>query len=410
MKNNIWSRAGFLFSTFLPHFAASLAFGSVGPLALFFQTEFAVSRVHLGSLTSAHSLGCLIMALVSGSIIERSGIRKWFLLCPVLSGVFFLLFLGVTSYYQAIAIFLILGIIFSFINPATTKAILVGFSQVGRGTAMALKQTGTPAGVFLASVSIPVIAVLAGWNWGLLFVGFVNLVVGVFAWLLYGEEDSRAGSALCHQEKSNLKKDFSELLHNRNFLLISFLQGIFNIGLFVIQAYLILYLVESLSYSAIYAGFIMAVTQFCGIIGRIMWGLLSDFVFSGKRVPTLQIAGFTTTLGLFGLAVISSSTPAWIIWVIASLVGAGTIGFAGTSILLRAELTPKNLVATSTGLGMAIASWGVLLGPPVFGFIVDVNDSYKMAWVLLAAVSLAGTLLLGAIRERKSEDKDLEYT
>jgi len=165
-----------------------------------------------------------------------------------------------------------------------------------------------------------------------------------------------------------------------------------------------------LSYSAIYAGFIMAVTQFCGIIGRIMWGLLSDFVFSGKRVPTLQIAGFTTTLGLFGLAVISSSTPAWIIWVIASLVGAGTIGFAGTSILLRAELTPKNLVATSTGLGMAIASWGVLLGPPVFGFIVDVNDSYKMAWVLLAAVSLAGTLLLGAIRERKSEDKDLEYT
>lgn len=403
-EKKIISNAYILIATFLPHFAVSLTLGSVGPLAPFFQADLNINRAQIGFLTSVHSMGWIVMAMVAGSLVERTGIRLWLFLSPVFSGVCALIFSSITSYNQGVAIFLILGIAFSFINPATTKAIIIGFSQVGRGTAMAVKQTGTPAGVFLASASLPVIAVCAGWKWSMSFVALINIVVGVLVWFLYKEKDSgQSRSEICYnKERGNLKKDFVKLFHNINFLLISILQGIFNIGQFVIQSYLVLYLVESLGFSTIYAGFVMAITQLSGILGRILWGLMSDFIFAGKRVPTLQVAGLTTVIGLFSLAMVSSMTPEWMIWVIASMIGAGSIGFAGTAILLRAELTEKDLAATSTGIGMAISAWGVIIGPPLFGFVVDTTHSYRIAWELIAIISLVATILLGYIREYKT--------
>jgi len=405
-NKSIKDRVLLILSTFLPHFAVSMAMGAVGPLAPFLQSTLDISRAQLGALTSVHSVGWIVMALAAGSIVERTGIRSWIFWCPAITCLLTLLFTGISSYVQWVAIFLLLGFAFSFINPATVKAIILGFPTVGRGTALAIKQTGTPAGVFLAAVTLPAIAVSFGWKWSMAFVALINLAAGILGWALY--RDSRPGRPVKpdgEKTPGSYKKDIGELLHNRDFLLVSLLQGFFNIGQFVIQSYLVLYMVESLGYPTIYAGLVMALTQFSGVAGRIAWGLMSDFVFAGKRVPTLKVAGLTTAAGLLGLALIDASTPAWIIWIAASIAGAGSIGFAGTAILLRAELTGKNLAATSTGMGMAIGAWGVLMGPPVFGLIVDTTGSYKMAWALISALSLGATFLLGLVRERKPQGR-----
>jgi MFS family permease len=151
----------------------------------------------------------------------------------------------------------------------------------------------------------------------------------------------------------------------------------------------------------------MAVTQVLGIIGRIVWGVMSDFVFTGKRVPTLQVASLTTVIGLVGLALTGKATPSWVILIAASLAGAGSIGFGGTAILLRAELAGRSLAATSTSIGMAIGAWGIVLGPPLFGFIVDLTNSYTLAWGLTAAASLAAVIMLRFIHEHKTGKKEL---
>lgn len=407
-KESIKFSAMMLTSTFISHITVSLAMSSIGPLAPFLQQDLGISRTQIGALTSVHSIGWIVMAFMSGSVIERTGIRIWMLICPVLSGVCILLFSGIRSYTQGIVLFGALGFVFSFVNPATTKAILLSFSQVGRGTALALKQTGTPAGVFLASVVLPIIAVSAGWRWGMIFAATVCISLGVAGWALYREKQNIPEVDGTARQWWDFRKDFGVLLHNRDFLLISFLQGVFNIGMFVIQTYTVLYLVESLGFSTIFAGFVSAMTQFSGILGRLFWGVMSDFLFAGKRVPVLQIAGLTTAGSLFGFALINGTTPSWIIWVISSIAGMGCLGFSGTSILLRAELAGKNLAATSTGLGMSISAWGVLVGPLVFGFIVDVTLSYRVAWICIAAISFAATLFLGVIRERVHDGKPEE--
>jgi len=282
---------------------------------------------------------------------------------------------------------------------------------VGRGTFVAIKQTGAPTGIFLASVTLPPIAVSIGWKWGMVFIAAVNIGIGICCWFLYFEKSN--GEVIVEKGqngRNSFTEDLSKLLRNTNFMLISFLQGAIQISQFVINAYLILYLVESLGYSMVYAGFVMALTQVSGIVGRIFCGLMSDFMFGGERVPILKLAGFITVAGLFGMTFISNNTPVWIVCVVTSMVGAASIGFTGTSILLRAELTGKNLAATSTGMGMAIGAWGVILGPPAFGYIVDVTHSYVFAWQLLSVVTLASIVLLWFIREQNSESEIAEET
>lgn len=389
-----------LAATFLSHLSICLSMGSVGPLAPFLQTDLDMSRAQIGMLTSAHSLGWIFMALVSGSLIERTGVRLWLLLSPVITGIFTILFSGITSFNQGVLIFFVLGLLFSFLNPATTKAIIQSFPVVRRGTAIAVKQTGGPVGVFLASFSLPVIALGAGWETGMLFAGLINVLVGISGWFLYKERNRQAGSS---KHQSTFKANLNKLFHNMDFLLISFLQGIFNIVQFVIQSYLVLFLMESVGSSIIEAGFVLAATQVFGIIGRLAWGVMSDFIFAGKRVPTLLAASLTTVIGVFVLALAGQTTPFWVIMIAASLAGAGSIGYGGTSILLRAETAGKELAATSTSIGMAIAAWGVVVGPPVFGYIVDATDSYSIAWALITVISLAATVMLRFLHEPEHE-------
>lgn len=388
-----------LATTFLAHLSISIAMGSIGPLAPFLQADLGISRAQIGLLTSVHSLGWIVMALVAGAMVEHSGVRRWIFLCPAATGIFALAFSRVSSFSQGIFVFLLLGILFSFVNPATTKAIIQSFPVIRRGTAIAIKQTGTPAGVFLASASLPAIALLSGWKTGMVAVGAANLAAGAAAWILHGGESPPKKSAI---RRATLRGDLSCLFHNQDFLLISFLQGIFNVSQFVIQSYMVLFLIESSGYSAVYAGFVMATTQVFGIAGRISWGMISDFAYAGKRLPILKIAGLATALGLFGLALTGRSTPAWAVLLAASVAGAGSIGFGGTAMLLRAELAGRGLAATSTSVGSAIGAWGAVLGPPLFGLAVDVTGSYRIAWGILAGISLAASLALGLIREQKA--------
>lgn len=196
----------------------------------------------------------------------------------------------------------------------------------------------------------------------------ITVLGGICGWFLYteGKGGLKTREAETPKQRS-LQGDLVELLHNRDFIITSILQGIFNMGQFIIQSYLVLYLIESLRYSPVYAGFVMGAVQLIGSISRILWGLMSDFIFfTGRRLPTLLVISLVTVSGLVGLGLLKETTPVWIVWVITSAAGAGCIGFAGTAILLRAELAGKSLAATTTGVGMAISFLGTLLGPPFF--------------------------------------------
>ena len=65
-----------------------------------------------------------------------------------------------------------------------------------------------------------------------------------------------------------------------------------------------------------------------------------------------------------------------------------------------AELAGPRSAGTAVGLGLAISSLGVTLGPPVFGWCVTAAGGYRGPWIGLSLVMLAGLGVLALVRER----------
>ena len=66
-----------------------------------------------------------------------------------------------------------------------------------------------------------------------------------------------------------------------------------------------------------------------------------------------------------------------------------------------AELAGPRAAGTAVGLGLAVSSAGVTIGPLVFGYVVQTAGGYRGPWITLALamVGAIGTLFL--VRDRR---------
>jgi MFS family permease len=86
--------------------------------------------------------------------------------------------------------------------------------------------------------------------------------------------------------------------------------------------------------------------------------------------------------------------------VIVFLYAFNTIGWHGNWMALLAELAGPERQGRTIGVAMTIMYPGIIVGPPLFGTLVDYTHRWGLAWTLLAAVLLVGTLLILPVRER----------
>jgi len=77
------------------------------------------------------------------------------------------------------------------------------------------------------------------------------------------------------------------------------------------------------------------------------------------------------------------------------------IGWGGLFLTMMGELAGKELSGVATGFGLAMTSLGIVIGPPVFGLIVDATGPYPLGWMFAAICGGVGTLLVSLIREER---------
>jgi MFS family permease len=104
------------------------------------------------------------------------------------------------------------------------------------------------------------------------------------------------------------------------------------------------------------------------------------------------------TLASIGAALLTAAiTPDWPRWAI--LLAAGATGLAATSwngIYLAeiARVAPPGRVGDATSGASILTFLGYVLGPATLGFLVWYTDSYRLAFVLMAALPAAALALL----------------
>ncbi len=384
--------------TFFLQASASMAVFSFGPLAPFLRDDLEITRAQVGMFTSIIYLGMVFFGTHAGWLTDKFGIRLFLLAGPGAMGLVFLCLPLTHSFIPALSIVFIAGVGYQFINPTTVKTLSQWFPPRMRGTAIGIKQSGISFGGAVGAVLIPVIALAWGWRGTMIVIGGIILAI-VFLCRIYYREPSTGLEAA----KSQLitTEGLLQTITKRNLVLQSLAGAMYCIPSVVIATYLVLYLKETLSISVVVAGTCLMVAQLGTVAGRILWGVISDRLFAGKRKNVMIIMGVSMALLSVIAMLISSNTSLWLIYTIFAVFGFST-GIHGVHVTFLAELSGEKMAATGVGFGAAVSAIGMVVATPIFGYIVDTTDSYKMAWLFVAILGIIGAGFICFIREGKS--------
>jgi MFS family permease len=134
------------------------------------------------------------------------------------------------------------------------------------------------------------------------------------------------------------------------------------------------------------------------MLGKPGGGLLSDRFFGSSRRKVLMLWGgiacamcILITLGGAGLS--------WALYPSLFVLGVTSIGWGGVHLTLVAELAGRELAGTAVGSVGVVGMAGCLLGPVLFGYIVDVFGSYQLAWLSCAVSAALCVAALFFVRE-----------
>ena len=117
-------------------------------------------------------------------------------------------------------------------------------------------------------------------------------------------------------------------------------------------------------------------------------GVVSDRVFAGRRRPGLAINALIGAAA-FGCLTLGSRLSPGVLPVLAVVLGIAAFGWVGLYFALVAEIGGTRSAGLLTGLAVIFSWGGILVGPPMFGLLLNLTDSYRAAWLALAATALA---------------------
>ena len=382
-----------LFASSLVQTVASFGNQMISPLAPFLVQDLQITRKDVGLLLTAAYLGGVLVLVVAGSLSDRFGVRALFLVGMVLAGLPLALGSAVPSYLWLLLPMVLYGIGNGFALPPTTRAIVEWFPTRRRGLAMGVKQTGVALAGMICALIVPPLGQTIGWRGTLLVLGALTVASGIISWLLYRErpDDPNAPAKAA-------RPGLSAVIRNRNLLLLSGVTFLYAGVQLSIAGFMVLFLTEKVGMSVTEAGAMLALAQAGGIVGRIGWGVVSDVVFGGRRKIVMAIFSVMAAVSSIVLAMTGPETPRMVLLVTLAVAGVSAIGWNGINMLFVAEIAGRQASATAAGLNLTCSYLGIMVGPPIFGYLVDLTGSYTTAFEVGAAASLASLLLLAPIK------------
>lgn len=385
----------------LAHLVTSNSALSIQPLAPFLQRDLNLRHVHIGLMTSAFYLGALILSVPLGWFVDRFGVLWALVGSQLVVGIFILAVSCVHSFGMILFFLVFGGIGYSGINPSSGKAIMCWFPWKGRATAMSIKQTGIPLGGALAAATLPALAQALSWRTAFVATGVVTVASGILTFFLYKEP---RGDGSRREPATFLYKDWRrmlEIFRNRDLILLNVLVVAYIALQMVLMTYLLLFFRDVLGRSVLVAGVYLSVAHVGGVVGRLTWGLLSDYALAGRRRPVLMLNGGVSALLCFACAFLSPGHPSWLLFLFVFVFGFSAIGWNGLYLTYIGELSGKEQAGAAMGASLTIIYVGVLIGPPLFGFSIDRTGSYAVSWMIAAAVMAVATVLIPLVKENK---------
>jgi ACS family hexuronate transporter-like MFS transporter len=383
---------------------AAQTMANVGPLGIpsiapLIREDLGLSMAQAGSFLSAYYIGAALMSLPAGWMADRWGVLATMVLgqAVIAGGLFGVA--GAGSFSLLTVIMMGAGAGYGMLNPTTAKAAMAWFPRRQRATAVGLKQVGLPLGGAVGALIMPPLALWLGWRSAVTLPALLIAMLGGLTWLLYRDPPRVTGATRSTVAGAGLM----HVLVNRDLWLVSSSTLVFAGMQTVWMSFLVLYLTDHLHLSLVQAGRYLVIAQVAGMAGRVIFGMLSDRLFEGRRRIVLVIAGVGSTVCSVLMAGTGPGTGAWLLAPLALAFGFFGIGWNGVQHTLLAELVGPRGAGTAVGLGLTVSSFGVSICPPLFGLAVQRLGGFSVPWAGLGLVMAVNLCLLIPVREGRME-------
>ena len=385
------------------------AFFNVGASALFLPVarEFGTTRTVISGAFAFSRLEGGITGPLEGYLIHWVGPRPYMMVGWVIFGLG-LISVGLShSILQFYAAFLLVTLGQSVAGFLPIVTVLVNWFQKRRGRAIAMFQLGSSFGALL----VPAVAwfiLNIGWREMMIVAGIISIPIGVpLVWIMRGRPEdygdlpdgarpeSLAQDSTADQSNplavSESALTIGQALRSGSFWFLGTAHATSITAWGALRVNLIPALVD-IGLDEQTAANILAMSLIIAGGGRLIGGFLGDMLGT-RRV--LAVTLLAQAIAVTILAFASTLADALVFAVIFGV----AFGARGTLMtVMRGEVFGRTNFSRLSGLMDPLSTAGVVISPIFAAFIYDTKDSYRIAFLAIAAVLALGTILLLGIR------------
>ena len=163
-----------------------------------------------------------------------------------------------------------------------------------------------------------------------------------------------------------------------------------------LNAFAVTFLVEETGYTLVAAGLALTAVQVAGVIGRIVWGVLADYIRSG--FTALIINAVLTALSALATVFIAPDWPVGLVYALFFVFGFTAMGWNGVFASAVVQHSPDGKAGNMTGAALFFTFSGVIVGPAIFTLGYQLLGTYSGSFLVTAILAVAGacTITLAA--------------
>lgn len=359
---------------------------SVLALAPVMRPDLGLNFTEFGLLMTAYSTGQISGSIPAGAFVDRVGVGWALVGASVILSIGAALLTQAEGLMLALIALMIIGWGYSITNPATARGVLEWFPPNRRATAIGLKQTGVPVGGVVAAGTLA-LTVFLSWQTIYWLIAAATLCNAVICSRLAERPQTCVGG------KAGPLEGVLRLARDRNFGVLVVSSGLFNIGQYNFFTYLTSFMRESAQASQEIASLTLGLAQAASAVGRIGLGALSDMVFKSRRKGLAALVCLAASALFAAMAVVGSIWSAVAGIGIAMLLGLTIASYASLMQTMAVESVAPEHAGSSIGYISIGAASGAMIGPPLFGALIDATGRFSDGWLMTGAIVAGGVAL-----------------
>jgi len=354
-----------------------------------------------------------IMAMITGTLVDRIGPRRTVILGALIGGLGMGLLSQVSQIWQFVVFYGVIAAIGgSLAGGLATMTTVRRWFMRRAGFTLGLTMTGNGLGVV---VFAPLAAILLGnygWSWSYIIFAIIMVIGATAGGMLLKKDAESEGDypdgIKPSDEEIKARVDFAvrshhwsikEVAKNRNFwFYIIAMMGYF-VALNGLTSNILLWGTD-LGMSDLAAAGLLSIFILPSVVARVSLGWFSDWSMNrykgSTRKPVLSLCLIFTGLGCFlGATVVNSQTE---LIIVAIIIGFGNgIGMSLFPTFLG-DLFGVSNVPMIQGFGMLFTTAFNAIGPVLFGYSFDATSSYDLALTITGILCVVSLLSLVAIK------------